>query len=132
MPACCFLNEEIKKLVVEVEDRQHYLTLAEADDFLARLEALLVGKEKRVTLPVHDRTYTVSREAAELLCTQAKAASAALEAQIGRPAPPVNVKAELDKLNTENETLKALVKSFEDKLAASGDKSGNKDPRSKA
>lgn len=118
MPVACFVNEDIKKVVVEIEDRHHYLRLDECDDVFARLEGALVEKTPTVGLALHDRRYTLKREAVELLLKQGKEASAKLEALVGRPEPPVNVKAQLDKLAAEKSTLQKELEELRAKFEA--------------
>ena len=120
MPVACFLNEDIKKIVVEIEDRHHYLALTECDDLIARLEGAVVANEPTCSLPLHDRVYTLKREPLKVLLAQTKTAATALEALVGRPKPPVTVQAQLDKLAEEKSALQkeldALKAKFEAKV----------------
>jgi len=127
MPTQCFCNDDIQKLVVEILDRQHYLTVVEAEVFSKQVEGALAAGGRQVPLQLQGREYSLRQEEAKHLLASLTAQREEAEKRYGRPEPAVDVAERLAKTEAENAQLKAdLAKAFQEREALHAQKGKGK------
>lgn len=95
------VNDSIKKLVVEIDHKQHILTLLEAEALLMNLEAVT---EEGSILSIAGEPYPAPKDRLAVIADLKDKIKIA-ETRFGRPAPVVDLRKELD---AAQETIKVL------------------------